>query len=147
MINRRSLLNIAAATLMFGSGGSSSTGPGTPVPQPQPQGPRYFVQGAVRSIGGVWSVINDFPHVPLNIDSVSIYSPSELLITYASIAATMIHKMVVVPDEWFAARGYVFGASVDVDHSLIQGSCNGKPVDWRYLSFPNSNLWIDGAFS
>ncbi len=78
-----------------------------------------IVAGVIRNDGSGWGLIGS-PHEGINVDSVSADSDF-IYVNYSSIAATLVHSFVAVPDETMGADGVVVvGASVGLAQASLR---------------------------
>ncbi|MBO0358633.1 hypothetical protein J0X19_11810 [Hymenobacter sp. BT186] len=106
----------------------------------------FEIFGTIRNVGGVWQVLNDAGHQPLNIDSVSVVNGSStsgyVRITYP--AATKVGALLVTPDETCAKSCIHAGASVGLGEAFIYFGKNGVAIAPNTISNASANFWIYG---
>lgn len=107
------------------------------------------VSGTIRSTSlDNWTVLNNSEHEPTNILSVKSF-PGYVRINY-TFTASKVHYLIATPDETFAGRGYIIGASVGLSYSniYIYKYINGVVtlIDPQTIASSGGNIWIVGEF-
>lgn len=108
-----------------------------------------IVAGVLRSEDDRgWYAVDDKDHTPINIHSVTIYDG--LIIVTFSKRFEVINTFIAVPDETFAANGYIFGSTVNKTRAkiLVSKIEEGKavPVDASRIRSKLGNVWVYGIF-
>lgn len=86
---------------------------------------------ALRDTDGTgFKIISDTGHYPLGVSSV-VTNTDSIVLSY-SFSALAVGSLVVTADETFAAKGYVFGASVGLDTATIWASQPDGLADYIY---------------
>lgn len=105
-----------------------------------------MIAGAVRKKNGVWSVIDDAGHTPVNLASV-VDKGTHLAVGFGFTAEEVI-SLTVTPDEAYAMQGFTFGASVGFYEARVYIHQEGQPIGShvRPEDMPegNSNIWVLG---
>lgn len=101
-----------------------------------------ILAGVIRRINNKWVLLNDAGHRPIGLNP-NITEPNSRTIqvmfdkTYSQVLSCAI-----TPDDTYAERGIVFGASVSLDKVYIKHSRAGVIISNTELSIPSSNIWI-----
>ena len=104
----------------------------------------YLIGGVIRNIGEGWELIDDSGHEPLGIDKVET-TDDAVIIHYSK--ADKVVSLNVTPDETMAAEGYTMGASVGLDHSIINiYDGEGNLINPNDYTNDRGNIWINGIF-
>ena len=102
----------------------------------------FEVYGTIRNTGKGFEVINDAEHKPLNICNV-ITTKTTVSFDFCGNKAKFVHTLIITPDETYAIKGVLAGASVGLDKAVIQFG-NGKLINPQTLTESSGNFWIYG---
>lgn len=103
----------------------------------------FEVMGAIRNDGNGFYVISDSAHRPLNICNLQT-TTKEVTFDFCGKKASMVNTLLVAPDETYAAKGIIAGASVGLERVTVQfGNFLGR-VNPKSLTKPGGNFWIYG---
>lgn len=99
------------------------------------------IAGAIRNSGNGWEFIVDTNHqADLNCVSVGVdQGTGKLNIDYSGINAKKVISLIVAPDETFANNGYMIGASVGKNLSVLQIFQYGLNAVSANIKFTNSD--------
>ncbi len=104
----------------------------------------FEVYGAIRNKGEGFEVIKDSGHEGLNICNVKT-TDTYVIFDYCGKKARFVQTLIITPDETYAVRGIIVGASVGLDKAVIKFG-NGKLINPHTLKAPSGNFWIYGKF-
>jgi len=94
--------------------------------------------GVIRNVSGTWAYIDDANHAPYGLGTIS-QSSATITIPF-TLTASKVGSFIVVPDETFAQRGLIAGASVGLSSAVI--SLNGQSttgyIQWNGTQFTHT---------
>lgn len=101
----------------------------------------YFVSGALKPNGtGGWYVLDDAAHTPEG--GLTVTSVTSTAINVSFDEGSEIYTFVVGVDETLAALGWSAGASVALDHAVIQLGRSTGIINPTQVSNVYANLWV-----
>jgi len=103
-----------------------------------------FIGGTIRNSGDGWYLLDNDGHEPLNILKVET-TDKNIIIYYTGYSKVISFS--VTPDETMGAEGYTVGASVGLDHTIINVYDKDHNLinPYDYIN-GGGNIWISGMF-
>lgn len=98
--------------------------------------------GVIRRVGNSWIFLNDAGHASIGFTpTITEPSTNSIQINFDKTYSKVL-TCIVTPDDTYAQRGIVFGASCGLNKAIIYHSKAGVPTLNSELNITGSNVWI-----